>query len=97
MQDIFRSIHTDPENSPDYHSLTAHTVFPVNCEAKEVKKKAAHWRQASKGIIFSVLYGSGAQSLAEYINKSLMEVWVANGFKKADEPDGLIRKTHRKF
>lgn len=86
MQDIFRSIHTDPENSPDYHSLTAHTVFPVNCEAKEVKKKAAHWRQASKGIIFSVLYGSGAQSLAEYINKSLMEVWVANGFKKADEP-----------
>lgn len=97
MQDIFRSIYTDPENSPDYHSLTAHTVFPVNCEAKDVKKKAAHWRQASKGIIFSVLYGSGAQSLAEYINKSLMEVWVANGFNRANEPEWFTKEDAQKI
>lgn len=92
MQKIFRQITEDPKNNPDYHSLTAASVFPTNCTALEVKKKAAHWRQASKGVVFSVLYGSGAQSLAEYINKTLLEVWHENGGAKEDEPDWFTQE-----
>lgn len=86
MCEIFRKIHEDPKNNPDYHSVTAKAVFPVDCEAIDIKKFYPHYRQASKGVIFSVIYGSGAQSLADFINKELMEVWHSKGGKKEDEP-----------
>lgn len=51
MMKMFRDIHEHPEESADFHSLTAFTVFPTGCTSPiEVKKKAPHFRQASKSI-----------------------------------------------
>lgn len=51
MMQMFRDIHEHPEESADFHSLTAFTVFPTGCASPiEVKKKAPHFRQASKSI-----------------------------------------------
>ena len=76
MMQMFRDIHEHPELSADFHSLTAFNVFPTGCKSPlEVKSLAPHYRQASKSIVFSVLYGSGAQSLADGINSTLLEVW----------------------
>lgn len=85
MQSVFMKMHDDPENAVDYHSQTAWEIFVKDkCTPKEVKKLFPEWRSASKAIVFSVLYGSGAQSLADAINKSLLEKYHMEG---GIEPD----------
>lgn len=90
MMDIFRRITEDPTTNPDYHSTTAHAVFNPPCKVIEVKDLYPHLRQASKSIIFAVLYGSGAQSLADGINATLLEVWHKNG---GPEPEWYTKES----
>ena len=80
MQSVFKNMTDDPENAVDYHSQTAWEVFVKDkCSPKEVKKLFPEWRSCAKAIVFSVLYGSGAQSLAEAINSALLEKWHSEG------------------
>lgn len=80
MQSVFKNMTDDPENAVDYHSQTAWEVFVKDkCSPKEVKKLFPEWRSCSKSLVFSVLYGSGAQSLAEAINSALLEKWHSEG------------------
>ena len=103
-KDVFRRMNQDPVNNPDPHSIIAFDTFPVKAtKPSEVKAKDGVWRQASKGIQFSALFGSGPESLAEYINKELMEEWHKN--PDMDEPkwytkedaEALLAKYFKRF
>lgn len=76
---IFRKITEDPIMNPDPHSLIAFETFPVKSTSpNQIKKLDPIWRQASKAIQFSSLYGSGPDALAEAINKELLADWNKN-------------------
>lgn len=48
-------------------------VFNLKCEPAQVKKLFPAFRQASKAVTFSILYGSGPSKIAESINASFIE------------------------
>lgn len=78
-KDVFRKMTADPINMPDPHSIIAYENFPVKAsKPSEVKKMDPVWRQASKGVQFSAIFGSGPESLADYINKELTSEWNKN-------------------
>ena len=102
--DVFRKIHEDPIVNSDPHSLIAFETFPVKATApNQVKKLDPIWRQASKAIQFSALYGSGPDALADAINKELRAEWNKN--PEAEEPHwytkdmaiALLDKYFRKY
>ena len=83
--DVFRKITLDPVIYPDPHSVLAYETFPVKSTApNQIKKLDPIWRQASKAIQFSSLYGSGPDALADAINKELRAEWNKN--PEAEEP-----------
>lgn len=85
LQEVFRKIHEDPVMNPDPHSVLAYETFPVKSTApNQIKKLDPIWRQASKAIQFSSLYGSGPEALADSINKELRAEWNKN--PEAEEP-----------
>ena len=101
---IFRKITEDSERNPDPHSLIAFETFPVKSTApNQIKKLDPIWRQASKAIQFSALYGSGPDALADAINKELLAEWNKN--PEAEEPHwytkdmaiALLDKYFRKY
>lgn len=87
LQNVFVGINNDPKNSADPHSIIAHMVFKPNCLATELKKMYPALRQAAKAIQFSILYGSGKESMAESINEALLEDWIGKGKDPALEPE----------
>ena len=79
LQKVFNDMMDKSVQSADFHSSIAHMVFKPNCLAHEVKKQFPALRQASKAISFGILFGSGAQSVADSINESLFEQHVKTG------------------
>lgn len=59
-------------------------VFQLDCKPEQVKKLYPIFRQASKEITFGILFGSGAQSIAESINKTKIELGMAPDTTKED-------------
>ena len=57
----------------DLHSATAHGMFKLDCPIEEVKDKYPEVRFKAKSINFGLLYGMGANSLAEQIKVSKSE------------------------
>jgi DNA polymerase I-like protein with 3'-5' exonuclease and polymerase domains len=53
----------------DFHSSIAKQVFKLACPVEEVKALFPLDRQAAKAVTFSILYGSGAQKVADTVNK----------------------------
>ena len=89
-KDVFRKMASDPENNPDPHSIIAHSTFPVKAKKpSDVKRLDPVWRQASKGVQFSAIFGSGPESLAAYINKELMSEWGKH--PEEPEPKWLVK------
>jgi len=83
-KDVFRKMAEDPIANPDPHSIIAHSTFPVKSKKpSDIKRLDPVWRQASKGVQFSAIFGSGPDSLAEYINKELISEW----HKHPEEPE----------
>ncbi len=76
MQGIFKA-------GGDFHSATAKLVFNLDCAVEDVKKLYGHLRQAAKCITFGILYGSGAQSVAESVRKAGFE------FSKEEAEDAI--------
>lgn len=87
LQNVFVGINQDPLNSADPHSIIAHMVFKPDCLATELKKMYPALRQAAKAIQFSILYGSGKESMSESINEALLEDWINKGKDPALEPE----------
>jgi DNA polymerase I-like protein with 3'-5' exonuclease and polymerase domains len=57
----------------DFHSTIAKMVFSLPCPVEEVKKLYGSMRQSAKAISFGILYGSGANKVAETVTKGLPE------------------------
>lgn len=53
----------------DFHSSIAKMVFKLKCVVEEVKKLFPLDRQAAKAVSFGILYGSGANKVADTVNK----------------------------
>ena len=84
LQQIFINMRKDPAKYPDFHSNIAHMVFGLDCKPEEVKKIYPIFRQASKEVTFGILFGSGANSIAESINKTKLELGMVPDTTKAD-------------
>lgn len=96
MQEVFRKMITHPDEYPDFHSSMAAEVFGLDCDPIEVKSKYPEFRQASKAITFSLLYGSGPQNVADTINKELVD----NGKKPTctlEMAKGYFRDYYNRF
>jgi DNA polymerase I-like protein with 3'-5' exonuclease and polymerase domains len=57
----------------DFHSTIAKMVFSLPCAVEDVKKLYGSMRQSAKAISFGILYGSGANKVAETVTKGLPE------------------------
>lgn len=57
----------------DFHSTIAKMVFSLPCPVEEVKKLYGSMRQSAKAISFGILYGSGANKVADTVTKGLPE------------------------
>ena len=57
----------------DFHSTIAKMVFSLPCPVEDVKKLYGNMRQSAKAISFGILYGSGANKVAETVTKGLPE------------------------
>ena len=57
----------------DFHSTIAKMVFSLSCPVEDVKKLYGSMRQSAKAIRFGILYGSGANKVAETVTKGLPE------------------------
>jgi DNA polymerase I-like protein with 3'-5' exonuclease and polymerase domains len=57
----------------DFHSTIAKMVFNLPCAVEDVKKLYGSMRQSAKAISFGILYGSGANKVADTVTKSLPE------------------------
>jgi len=57
----------------DFHSTIAKMVFSLPCPVEDVKKLYGSMRQSAKAISFGILYGSGANKVAETVTKGLPE------------------------
>lgn len=63
LQEVFKS-------GGDFHSSIAKMVFNLPCAVEDVKKLYPHMRQSAKAISFGILYGSGANKVAETVSKA---------------------------
>jgi DNA polymerase I-like protein with 3'-5' exonuclease and polymerase domains len=54
----------------DFHSTIAKMVFNLPCAVEDVKKLYPEMRQSAKAISFGILYGSGAQKVAQTVSKA---------------------------
>jgi DNA polymerase I-like protein with 3'-5' exonuclease and polymerase domains len=57
----------------DFHSTIAKMVFSLPCAVEDVKKLYGSMRQSAKAISFGILYGSGANKVADTVTKGLPE------------------------
>ena len=57
----------------DFHSTIAKMVFSLPCPVEDVKRLYGSMRQSAKAISFGILYGSGANKVAETVTKGLPE------------------------
>lgn len=96
LQQIFINMRKDPDKYPDFHSNIAHMVFQLDCLPQEVKKKYPIFRQASKEITFGILFGSGASSIAESINKTKIELGMVPDTTKLDA-EGYMQTYFARF
>ena len=55
----------------DFHSTIAKMVFSLPCAVEDVKKLFGNMRQSAKAISFGILYGSGANKVAQTVTKGL--------------------------
>ena len=55
----------------DFHSTIAKMVFSLPCAVEDVKKLFGSMRQSAKAISFGILYGSGANKVAQTVTKGL--------------------------
>ena len=62
LQDVFRS-------GGNFHSTIAHKVFKLDCPVEEVAEKYSTYRQAAKAVTFGIMYGAGANKIAEQVTK----------------------------
>lgn len=53
----------------DPHSVTAKAAFSLDCEPQEVKEQHATLRRAAKVLNFGIIYGLGAEGIANNIAK----------------------------
>lgn len=61
----------------DFHSSIAHTVFKLDCAVEDVKKLFPKVRQGAKAVSFGILFGAGAETVAEQANIPLYEAEFA--------------------
>ena len=66
LQEVFSS-------GGDFHSTIAKMVFNLPCAVEDVKKLFGSMRQSAKAISFGILYGSGANKVAQTVTKSLSD------------------------
>ena len=64
LQEVFSS-------GGDFHSTIAKMVFSLPCAVEDVKKLFGSMRQSAKAISFGILYGSGANKVAQTVTKGL--------------------------
>jgi DNA polymerase I-like protein with 3'-5' exonuclease and polymerase domains len=64
LQEVFSS-------GGDFHSTIAKMVFSLPCAVEEVKRLFGSMRQSAKAISFGILYGSGANKVAQTVTKGL--------------------------
>ena len=62
LQDIFRS-------GGNFHSSIAKKVFNLECPVEEVEHIHKTDRQAAKAVTFGIMYGAGANKIAEQVTK----------------------------
>lgn len=96
LQQVFINMQTDPAKYPDFHSNIAHMVFKPDCLPVDVKRLFPILRQASKEITFGILFGSGAKSVAESINKTKIDLGMVPDTTKADA-EGYMATYFQKF
>ena len=80
----------------DFHSTIAQKVFKLDCAVSEVKAKYPLLRQASKAITFSLLYGSGAQNIADTVNKEAKALGIDYHFT-VEEAKSAMRDYFKAF
>lgn len=80
----------------DLHGLAAKKVFSLDCEPSEVKHKYPEKRGQVKAVQFGILYGSGAQSLAQKLSMSLesAEGLIEDYFKIFPQVKSFIERNH---
>lgn len=66
LQEVFSS-------GGDFHSTIAKMVFNLPCAVEDVKRLFGSMRQSAKAISFGILYGSGANKVAQTVSKDLPE------------------------
>jgi DNA polymerase I-like protein with 3'-5' exonuclease and polymerase domains len=64
LQEVFSS-------GGDFHSTIAKMVFSLPCAVEDVKRLFGSMRQSAKAISFGILYGSGANKVAQTVTKGL--------------------------
>jgi DNA polymerase I-like protein with 3'-5' exonuclease and polymerase domains len=64
LQEVFSS-------GGDFHSTIAKMVFSLPCAVEDVKRLFGNMRQSAKAISFGILYGSGANKVAQTVTKGL--------------------------
>lgn len=62
LMDVFRS-------GGNFHSTIAHKVFRLDCDVADVAEKYTTYRQAAKAVTFGIMYGAGANKIAEQVTK----------------------------
>jgi len=78
----------------DFHSAIAKMVFNLPCAVEDVKELYGMFRQAAKSVSFGIMYGSGAQSVADTVTEFNMEQHIKHGvpfvpFTKTDAQEAI--------
>lgn len=78
----------------DFHSTIAKMVFNLPCKVEEVKELYPDLRQSAKAISFGILYGSGAEKVADTVTKSLKDGKRYSVEQAQDDINAYFTKFH---
>ena len=79
----------------DFHSSIAKMVFKMDCLVEEVKKLYPIDRQAAKAVSFGILFGSGANKVAETVNKEGGNMTKSDAQEVIDQYFGTFKSLKR--
>lgn len=80
--DVFKS-------GGDFHSSIAKKVFKLACPVEDVKKLFGDLRQAAKAISFGILYGAGANKIADTVTKGMQEKDPGATYSKREAQEAI--------
>lgn len=83
----------------DFHSSIAKIAFQLDITEDQIKKEFPEYRQASKAIAFGILYGAGADKVAEQAGITVAEAKniIKTYFKKFSTLENWIKQTKDKI